>query len=78
MKKKIKVKGTLKHDFDVLHVLKLIEDGKLSHDDAIEVLVNACGVITGLRATVKILCDSVCFVELTKHEALSNQWMKGD
>lgn len=44
-----RTKGTHRHDFDPLKVKGLIEGDKLSKNDALRILVDACQVISGLR-----------------------------
>ncbi len=44
-----KVKGTLRHDFNINHIFDFIENDKLDGDDTKRILVEALHVIGGLR-----------------------------
>ena len=63
-----KVKGTLRHSFDVAHVDRLLQADKLDGDDAKRILGEALHVVGGLRHDVRSLQWAI----RTAHEA--SQW----
>ncbi len=65
-----KVKGTLRHSFDVAVVQRHLEQGKLDGDDAKRILGEALHVIGGLRHDVRTLQGAI----RTAHDA--SQWAK--
>lgn len=71
-----KVKGTLRHSFDVAHITELLEEDRLDEDDAKRILGEALHVVGGLRSDIRTLHLAIDSLKDTKDWTKDSLWLR--